>query len=142
MNPPNRLTAVILFAIVTVEFGGWALLGLLTSAERISPFQEQFFRAGHAHAGVLLILSLVYLVLIERTAIVLSTQRLLQGILIAGILFQSGGFFIHMATGEVGAASIGTWITRLGALLLAIALVGLGVGILRTPRTAATTTPA
>jgi hypothetical protein len=59
MRNTTRLIALTLFALVTVEFGGWSLLGFLTSENRLTPFQEQFFRAGHAHAGVLLILALV-----------------------------------------------------------------------------------
>lgn len=51
--------------------------------------------------------------------------------LIVGILLQSGGFFVHMLLGEEGAASAGTWLTRSGAVLLAVALISLGVGLLR-----------
>jgi hypothetical protein len=122
------------FSIVTVEFGGWSLLGFLTSQNRLTPFEEQFFRAGHGHAGVLLILALVYLVLIERTRFTGRTQLWLSLTLIIGILIQSGGFFVHMLAGEEGAASTGTWLTRWGALLLAIALTSLGVGLLDTWR--------
>lgn len=67
MRPTTSLAAIVLFSVVTVEFGGWTLLGFLTSQERLTAFQEQFFRAGHGHAGVLLILALVYLVLMDRT---------------------------------------------------------------------------
>jgi hypothetical protein len=128
---PHRLIAFTLLALVTVEFGGWSLLGLLTSEDRLTPFQEQFFRAGHAHAGVLLILALVYLILIERTDWKSGTRLGLSLTLLGGILLQSGGFFVHMLVGEEERASAGTWMTRSGALLLAIALVSLGIGLLR-----------
>ena len=49
----------------------------------------------------------------------------------SGSSFQSGGFFIHFAVGEEGVASVGTMITRIGAVVLAAALVTLGVGLLR-----------
>jgi hypothetical protein len=131
MRSSPRLVAIILFALVTVEAGGWSLLGLLTSEDRLTPFQEQFFRAGHAHAGVLLILALVYLILIERTDWKSGTRLGLSLTLLGGILLQSGGFFVHMLVGEEERASAGTWMTRSGALLLAIALVSLGIGLLR-----------
>jgi len=134
MRPTTPLAAIVLFTIVTVEFGGWSLLGYLTREERLTPFEEQFFRAGHGHAGVLLILALVYLVLLERTGFTGRTQLGLSLTLLAGILLQSGGFFVHMATGEEGVASAGTWMTRSGALLLAVALISLGVGLLRAQR--------
>jgi len=135
MRPINPLAAVVLFAIVTVEFGGWSLLGFLTSENRLTSFEEQFFRAGHAHAGVLLILALAFLILLERTRYEGRTQLWLSLTLLMGILLQSGGFFIHMVVGEEGIASTGTWMTRAGGALLAVALIALGVGLLRAKAT-------
>ena len=131
MRPTSRMIAFTLFALVTVEFGGWSLLGMLTSQGAINEFEEQFFRAGHAHAGVLLTLALVYFVLMDRTDFDAQRQRLLGLTLLSGILLQSGGFFLHMLVGEEGVSSAGTLLTRIGAVLLAIALIGLGVGVLR-----------
>ena len=131
MRPASRMIAFTLFAIVTVEFGGWSLLGILTSQGAITEFEEQFFRAGHAHAGVLLTLALVYFVLMDRTDFDARRQRLLGLTLLTGILLQSGGFFLHMLVGAEGVASTGTLLTRIGAVLLAVALIGLGVGVLR-----------
>jgi hypothetical protein len=127
------LPALVLFALVTVEFGGWSLLGMLTQRDALTPFEEQFFRAGHAHAGVLLVLSLVFFVFLERTSFAESTRWLLGLGLLAGVLLQSGGFFLHMLVGEEGSSSAGTWVTRVGAVLIAAALVTLGVGLLRRP---------
>jgi hypothetical protein len=134
MRPTTPLAAFVLFAIVTVEFGGWSLLGFLTGQESLTPFQEQFFRAGHGHAGVLLVLALVYLILMDRTQFSGRAQLLLSITLLVGILLQSGGFFLHFAVGEEGEASAGTWMTRAGAILLAVALITLGVGLLRSRR--------
>jgi hypothetical protein len=134
MRPTTPLAAFVLFAIVTVEFGGWSLLGFLTSQDSLTPFEEQFFRAGHGHAGVLLILSLVYLLLMDRTRFSGRGQLLLSVTLLLGVLLQSGGFFLHFAVGEEGEASAGTWMTRAGAILLAVALISLGVGLLRARR--------
>ncbi len=131
MRPTSRMIAFTLFAIVTVEFGGWSLLGMLTSQGAITDFEEQFFRAGHAHAGVLLTLALIYFVLMDRTDFNASRQRLLGLTLLSGILLQSGGFFVHMLVGAEGMSSAGTLLTRSGAVLLAVALIGLGVGVLR-----------
>lgn len=138
MKPTLVLPALALFALVTVEFGGWSLLGMLTRPGGLTPFQEQFFRAGHAHAGVLLVLSLVFFVLLSWTSFGVTTQWVLGFGLLLGILLQSGGFFLHMLLGSEGAASIGTQVTRIGAVLLAAALVTLGVGLIRAARTADT----
>ena len=67
MEPTTLLPAITLLLLVSVEYGGWALLGFLTGRGQLGEFREQFFRAGHAHAGVLLILSLVYYLYLDRT---------------------------------------------------------------------------
>jgi heme/copper-type cytochrome/quinol oxidase subunit 4 len=91
----------------------------------------------------LLVLSLVYFVLLARTSFTERVQWLLGFGLLIGILLQSGGFFLHMLTGEAGGGgSVGTLTTRVGAILLAAALLALAVGLLRTRTTPATTTPA
>jgi hypothetical protein len=51
-------------------------------------------------------------------------------VLLAGVLAQSGGFFVHMALSRGGAASRGTVMTRSGAVLIAVGLVGLAVGLI------------
>jgi hypothetical protein len=59
-----------------------------------------------------------------------ETQWLAGGSLLAGILAQSGGFFIHLGLGEPNRSSLGTVVTRSGALLIAVALVVLAVGLI------------
>ena len=66
MEPTRLFPIIVLFSLVTVEYGGWALLGFLTGRGALGGFREQFFRAGHAHAGVLLVLSLAYFVCLSR----------------------------------------------------------------------------
>lgn len=131
MKSTRLLPALVLFALVTVEFGGWSLLGLLNQRDALTSFEEQYFRAGHGHAGVLLVLSLVFFLLLERTGFAEQTRWLLGLGLLLGILLQSGGFFLHLLVGEEGSSSAGTQVTRLGAVLIAIALVSAGVGLLR-----------
>ena len=53
------LCGIILLTIPTIQFGGYFLLSVLsgTAGElSLTPFQEAMFRAGHGHAGVLIIL--------------------------------------------------------------------------------------
>ena len=66
MEPTNVLPIISLLSLVSVEYGGWALLGFLTGRGNLGEFREKFFRAGHAHAGVLLVLSLVYFLYLDR----------------------------------------------------------------------------
>jgi hypothetical protein len=129
MDPTKVLPIISLGSLVTVEYGGWALLSFLTAREGLTDSHKQFFRAGHAHAGVLLILSLVFFVYLDRTDFSDATQWVVGLVLLTGILAQSGGFFVHMGLGAAARPSPGTRLTRTGAVLIAAALVALMVGI-------------
>jgi hypothetical protein len=131
VEPTTALPAIALLSLVTVEFGGWALLGFITKRRgELGPFREQFFRAGHAHAGVLLVLSLVAFAYFERAELSEGTQWLLGFVLLAGVLAQSGGFFLHLAVGREGEVSPGTKLTRAGGIVIAVPLVWLAIALL------------
>jgi hypothetical protein len=66
MEPTRLFPIIVLLSLVTVEYGGWALLGFLTGRGALGDFRQRFFRVGHAHAGVLLVLSLAYFVYLGR----------------------------------------------------------------------------
>jgi hypothetical protein len=81
---------------------------------------------------VLLVLSLVYLLYLPRVDFSDALEWVAGGALIAGVLAQSGGFFLHMGIGQEGRPSAGTKLTRAGALLIAAALGALAVGLIQT----------
>jgi hypothetical protein len=127
-----RLFSIIAWiAIPTVMYGGYSLLGLLARGG-LSEFQQTYFRAGHAHAGVLLLMSLLYHQYMEQTALSPTIKVTAATLVLIGILAQSGGFFLHMVVGQPGETSLGTTITSLGAMLLVIALLILVYGLLIT----------
>jgi hypothetical protein len=130
MEPTTPLPVISLLLLVSVEYGGWPLLGFLTARGQLGEFREQFFRAGHAHAGVLLVLSLVYFLYLDRTGYSTGAQWLAGLLLLLGIMAQSGGFFIHLGLGPKNRSSLGTIVTRTGALLIAAALIVLVIGLL------------
>ncbi len=135
---PTRVTTRwaggLLLLLVTVMFGGVSLLRILEDGDVLSDWQVDQFRAGHAHAGVLIILSLVYVILLERTRWSDRRRTFIMTTLLAGGLAQSGGFFLHMLVGDSGSFSAGIALTLAGALLLATAVIALGVELLRGAR--------
>jgi hypothetical protein len=133
MDPIRLFSVVSLVALPTVMFGGYSLLRLLTQGGVLSPFQEQFFRAGHAHAGVLLVLSLVYYRYLADTALGDGARWLAGGVLLVGILAQSGGFFLHLVVGAPERPSAGTALTVTGAVLLAVAVLWLAYAVATAP---------
>ncbi len=130
MEPTTVLPIIAVLSLISVAYGGWALLGFLTGHGRLSGFQEQFFRAGHAHAGVLLVLSLVYFLYLDRTGYSIGVQWLAGLLLLSGIIGQSGGFFLHLWLGQENRSSPGTVVTRSGGVLIAAALVILAIGLI------------
>ncbi len=68
----RRLAGILLVVFPTVIFGGVSLLGMLIDGRSgyvENPLRQDLWRAGHAHAGVLLILSLVALRYVDQAAL-------------------------------------------------------------------------
>lgn len=129
MSAPELLPIIALVGIVTVEWGGWALLSILTGREEMTPHRLRFLRAGHAHAGVLLTLSLVYFSYLPRAEFSSGVEWAAGIVMLVGVQTQAGGFFVQMARGEDGRSLLGARITRVGAFVIAAALITLAVGL-------------
>jgi len=128
---PVRIFAIISWILLpTVMYGGYSLLSLMVRKNPfLSDFREKYFRAGHAHAGVLLVMSLVYYFFLSQTTFSSGLKLFLCIVLLAGILAQSGGFFLHMMVGKPEHSSTGTLVTTLGAVLLAFSMLFLAYGL-------------
>ena len=131
MDPIRLFSVISWIALPTVMFGGYSLLGLMARGNTwLTPFRATYFRAGHAHAGVLLVMSLVYYTYLAQTTFSSGLKLAACIVLLAGLLAQSGGFFLHMLTGKPGRFSAGNMVTILGALLLAFAALLLAYGLI------------
>lgn len=131
MSDESRILAGILFlSLVTVETGGLYLVKLWKDAAGATPFQIGFARAGHAHAGVLLVLGLLGLLYVDQTDLSGGWAWIARsGVPIAAILMP-GGFFA--ASAGSGRTQPNRFIALVfaGALFLAVSLTTLGVGLL------------
>ena len=83
-------------AVPTVMYGGYSLIRLISRGNVLTPTQVGFFRAGHAHAGVLTLMSLLYYIFLEQTSLSLPVKHAACAAIVVGVLAQSGGFFIHL----------------------------------------------
>jgi len=115
-------------ALPTVMFGGASLLRLVERGNVLTPAQVTSFRAGHAHAGVLLLMSLLYYICMSQTGLFPPAKYAGCTLLVLGILMQSGGFFIRVAPAY---GRLGTRVTLTGAVLLASAIVILVYGLVQ-----------
>jgi hypothetical protein len=120
-------------ALPTVMYGGYSLLRLINRDNALTPFQVSWFRAGHAHAGVLLLMSLLYYIFLDETSYSLAVKHLACAIVVVGIVTQSGGFFVHMIVGRPNEASIGNTVSAIGAVLLVCAILLLLYGLMTAP---------
>ncbi|MCM0639124.1 hypothetical protein [Cellulomonas wangsupingiae] len=127
-----RATAgVVALTVVAIESGGWFLLRVATGRQQATEFQRSFFRAGHAHAGVLVTLGLVCLLLGEATSLSGAWRWLAQtGVLVAAVLLPAGFFLSAVGTGRTRPNRL-VVLLPLGALSLAAGVATLGVGLLQ-----------
>lgn len=126
------LAGILLLSLVTVETGGLYMVRLVGYGAEATDFQLGFARAGHAHAGVLLILSLVGLVYADAARLTGITGVLGRFCVPAAALLMPAGFFfssIREGATEPNGLIVLVWI---GGLSLAVGLLTLGISILRT----------
>lgn len=133
------MSGIILITIPTIQYGGYFLLTSLMnkgSGYIDNPLRQNFFRAGHAHAGVIVILSLVCQLLADAAILPTPLVWFVRiGVPFAAILI-SAGFFFSMLPPAATQPSSAVALIYVGALVLAIAVLSLGIGLLRIPQTA------
>lgn len=138
MSHESRMLAgILLLFIPTVQYGGVALLGFLRGNEPgylDNPLRQDLFRAGHAHAGVFLILSLLILRYVDEAALSAGWKWLARiGAPIAAILIPAA-FFFSVASPSARQPNGVINLAYIGALFLAAAVLTLGVGLIRAAR--------
>jgi hypothetical protein len=124
------LAGILIISLVTVESGGALMLRVVTGRQEATPLQTSFFRAGHAHAGVFLVLGLVVQVLVDATTLTGLAEWVARSFVPAAALLMPGGFFLSVAGKGATEPNRLVALIPLGAALLAIGLLTLGVGLL------------
>ena len=131
------ISGIILITVPTIQYGGYFLLTSLmdrSSGYMDNALRQNFFRAGHAHAGVIVILSLVCQLMADGAVLPDSLLWMVRlGVPLAAILI-SAGFFFSMLPPTASRPSSAVGLIYVGAIVLAISVVTLGVGLLRTPQ--------
>src|SRR6266852_6516570 len=95
------MCGIILITVPTIQYGGYFLLTSLmdkSSGYMENPLRQNFFRAGHAHAGVIVLLSLICQILADAAVLPSPMLWLVRiGVPLAAILISSGFFFSVLA---------------------------------------------
>jgi|SRR5277367_3991017 len=132
------VAGITLLTIPTVQYGGLTILGMLTQGgagtgsghSALTATQLAWFRAGHAHAGVWLLLSLIIQVLLDSAKLSAAWKWLARIAAPLGTVALSGGFFGFAFKPEF------RFLLYFGATAMFIAVVLTGVGLLRNPKSA------
>jgi hypothetical protein len=131
MSDESRILAgILLLSLVTVETGGLYLLRLWRTPGTATAYQLGFARAGHAHAGVLLIVGLLCQLFADAT----SQTGLLDwlsrsGAPLAAIAMPAGFFLSSVGEGREQPNGL-IVLVYAGGLVLALGLTSLGLGLL------------
>jgi hypothetical protein len=132
LSSQGRTTAgILLLTIVAVEYGGTYMVRIVRGKVPVTSFQKGFSRAGHAHAGVLVVFAILCQILADAahmSGIPATLAR--SGVAFAAILMPAGFFFSSMGKGRTepnGFIAL-LWV---GAIVLAAGVVALGIGLLQ-----------
>ena len=122
-------SGVILLTVVGIAYGGTFLLRVSGGKVPANELQRSYFRAGHAHAGVLVILGLVVRLLLNEPTVPDWSRSMGDLILLAAILMPAG-FFLSVIGRDPSAPNRLRVLIWLGAACLVVGLVAAGVGLI------------
>ncbi len=130
------MTGIILITVPTIQYGGYFLLTSLmnkNSGYMDNPLRQNFFRAGHAHAGVIVILSLICELLADSAVLPDGLLWAVRVRVPLSAILISAGFFFSVLPPNASRAGSAVRLIYLGAIVLAASVLTLGVGLLRSP---------
>ena len=133
MSPDTRLMCGLsLILVPSIVYGGLTILNVVTQRmmgtpgpTNLSSTQAAFYRAGHAHAGVLTLLALFLQIAVDYAAIPGWLVWPVRVAAMAAAILVSGGFFAiaHLRSLRI--------VLYTGAIVFAATTLTVGVGLIR-----------
>ena len=132
----RRVAGALLVVLPTVMIGGASLLTLLVKdpSYMANPLRQNLWRAGHAHAGVFLVLSLVVLRYVDETNLSSVWKSAARLAVPASAVLLPAAFFLSVLSPTATRPNGLILLAPIGAISLAFGLLVIGVGLLRAPR--------
>lgn len=130
----RKTSGIILLTVPSVIYGGFFLLNILSGNHddmQLTEFQKGMFRAGHAHAGVLIILALVAQLLADHAALTGLWRHIARSAIPFSAILISGGFFAAASGENLTRPNNLIVILYIGVVLLVAGVLTLGIGLLR-----------
>jgi hypothetical protein len=129
-----RTAGILLIILPTVAFGGASILYLwLTKRSEYylkNPLRQRLWAAGHAHAGVLLILSLVSFLYLDATNLSAGTQAFVRSAIPLAAILVPAAYFLSVVNPNAEKPNALINLAYVGFLSLTAGLLVLGFGIL------------
>ena len=127
------MIALAFISLPTIAFGGYFLLSILrrqVGTEKFTSEQRDYFRAGHAHAGVLVTLAIIGQIVLEDSRFNEDlTWAIRIGLFMAPLLI-SGGFFGGAPRTAGGSTTSLIKLVPAGAVLFGLSTIGVGLSLL------------
>ncbi len=130
----RRHAGILLILIPTVVYGGVSLLSMLVGDPRYAanPLRQDLWRAGHAHAGVLLVFSLVVLRYVDDARLSPGLKRFVSVSVPAAAILLPLAFFLSVLSPTATEPNALINLAYVGAISLAAGTLTLGIGLVRT----------
>jgi hypothetical protein len=127
------VAGIVLIIVPTVEIGGASILSLLIAdpAYAQNELRQDLWRAGHAHAGVWLVLSLVALRYVDEATLSEGMRWVVRLAFPAAAVLMALGFFLSVLSEEATEPNALIYLTYVAGVVLAVGLLILAVGLLR-----------
>jgi hypothetical protein len=131
----RRMAGILLLILPGVMYGGVSILRLLIGDPTYmeNPLRQDLWRAGHAHAGVWLILALVALRYVDEANLSDALKWLVRGAIPAAAILVPAAFFLSVVSPDATTPNGLIYLAYVGAALLAVGVLVLAVGLLRRP---------
>ncbi|HKH77532.1 MAG TPA: hypothetical protein VKA51_11285 [Rubrobacteraceae bacterium] len=146
-SPPNRArkneerrefavavgSGGLLILMPAVVYGGTSILSLLVGDPKYADNQlgQDLWRAGHAHAGVLLVLALVTLRYVDEATLPEALTSFVRHSIPAAAVLLPAAFFLSVLSPEATEPNALISLAYVGAVSLAAGLLMLGIGLVR-----------
>jgi hypothetical protein len=131
IQPQSLITiGILLLALVTVESGGLFLKRVVGGSVPTNDLQKGFFRAGHAHAAVLLVLGMVILTVIDAADIDGWWSIIARNGVPAAAILMPAGFFLSVIGTDPQEPNRFVVLLWIGVVSLTAGLIAAGSAIL------------
>lgn len=132
----RRLAGILLIVLPTVAFGGVSLLRMLVGDPEYmeNELRQNLWRAGHAHAGVLLVLSLILLRYVDEANLSDRLKAFVRSAVPVSAILLPVAFFLSVVSPDAEEPNVLINLAYVGGVLLMAGVFILGVGLVRRER--------